>query len=97
VAQIAVEAVVTLADGYTIETVLPSLEGALSSLYRSIEPGSILYLSQVSAALAKSPHVLDVTDVQMGVNGGAVAANNVTLASATKAVLGSPALTLTYA
>lgn len=90
-----VSALLTLEAGYSIAAVQGSLEDALEAYYRDLAPGATVYLSQVSALLAKTPHVVDVSTVQLA-TAGAFSAANVVLPSGTKAVLGTPPLTLAY-
>lgn len=51
---------VTLEDGLTINEVSASVETAIANYLKTVDPGGVVYLTEVSAAIVQAPGVIDL-------------------------------------
>lgn len=81
-----VSAALTLDTGFVLADVTTAIQANLNNYFRSVTPGTKVYLSEVAAVVVQTPGVLDYSSFQIGAPG--LAGSNITLASGVKPVLG---------
>jgi uncharacterized phage protein gp47/JayE len=88
---LAVATAITLAAGYGIDDVQSSIEQAVAAYLQSVDPGGLVYLSEMLGVIVQIEGVVDVSYANLTIAGVNA---NYDLASNTKGLLGATTVTL---
>lgn len=86
-----ISATLTLDTGFVLADVTTAIQANLNDFFRTVTPGTKVYLSEVAAVVVQTPGVLDYSSFQIGAPG--LGSSNITLASGVKPVLGTTTFT----